>query len=165
MALGGVIVAALLLVSWPQSEVGDTSAEAWDLPALDGEGRHALGDFGGKPTVAAFFASWCHVCERELPEFLAVSRLLGDEVNFVGINSQDGGRGMGDATRWGIADAWPLARDIGRTNGSALSIDTFGARGMPLTVIYTPEGQVAHVRRGGISGVGLQALLNDLFGV
>jgi hypothetical protein len=34
---------------------------------------------------------------------------------------------------------------------------------MPLTVIYTPDGGVAHIQRGGISGAQLQTLLNDLF--
>jgi thiol-disulfide isomerase/thioredoxin len=158
-----VAVVAVVALTWPEPDIGSTQAEAWDLPALEGEGRYALGDFSGKPTVAVFFASWCTVCEHEIPEFLALSHEIGDDVNFVGINSQDNGRGMGDADKWGISGTWPLARDIGGRNGSGLSVDTFGARGMPLTVIYTPDGGVAHIQRGGISGAQLQTLLNDLF--
>ena len=69
--------------------------EAWDLPQLDGDGRVTLADFRGKPTVAAFFAVWCTVCEDEMPQLLALSREIGDRVNFVGIDSQDNGRGLG----------------------------------------------------------------------
>lgn len=158
-----IAVVAFVALTWPEPDVGSTQAETWDLPALAGEGRYALDDFSGKPTVAVFFASWCTVCEHEIPEFLALSEQISEDVNFVGINSQDNGRGMGDADKWGISGTWPLARDIGGRNGSGLSVDTFGARGMPLTVIYTPEGGVAHIQRGGISGAQLQTLLNDLF--
>ena len=163
--VGGVIAVGIvfaLVATWPEPDVGSTEAEAWDLPALVGDGRYALSDFGGDPTVAVFFASWCTVCEHEIPDFLAVSQEIGDDVNFIGINSQDNGRGGGDADKWGITGEWPIARDIGGRNQSGLSVDTFGARGMPLTVIYTPEGNVAHIQRGGISGEQLVALLADL---
>jgi len=164
VAVAVVAVAVLAVVSWPEPEVGTVQADAWDLPALAGDERVALTDFEGKPTVAAFFASWCTVCENELPEFLAVSEVIGDDINFVGINSQDNGRGGGDAAKWGIDKAWPIAKDIGGRNGSALSVDVFGARGMPLTVLYDEDGNVAHIQRGGISGAQLLDLLESLFG-
>jgi thiol-disulfide isomerase/thioredoxin len=164
---GGVLVAlvAALVLLWPSPEVGDTSAEAWDLPALDGDDRVAIADFRGKPTVAAFFASWCEVCENEIPEFLEVSQEVGDQVQFVGIDTQDGGSGLGDAEKWGIAGVWPLAKDIGGTNGSGLSTGTFGMRGSPMTAFYDAEGTVVHVQRGGISGAQLKGAIQDLFGI
>lgn len=164
---GGVVVglmAAVGILTWPEPEVGSVEADSWDLPALVGGERIALADFEGKPTVAAFFASWCTVCEREIPDFLALSHEIGDDINFVGINSQDNGRGGGDADKWGITGSWPIAKDIGGRNASALSVDVFGARGMPLTVLYDEDGSVTHVQRGGISAAQLLGLLEDLFG-
>jgi thiol-disulfide isomerase/thioredoxin len=163
--IGGVVVIAIvaaLAATQKEPDVGSTEAEAWELPALVGDGRYALSDFTGEPTVAVFFASWCTVCEHEIPEFLAVSKEIGDDVNFIGINSQDNGRGGGDADKWGITGEWPIARDIGGRNQSGLSVNTFGARGMPLTVIYTPTGEVAHIQRGGMSGEQLVDLLGQL---
>lgn len=162
IGLAALALLVLLVSTWPEPEVGSTEAEAWDLPALVGDGRYTLSDFNGQPTVAVFFASWCTVCEHEIPEFLAVSQEIGDRVNFVGINSQDNGRGGGDADKWGITGEWPIAKDIGGRNQSGLSVETFGARGMPLTVIYTSDGAVAHIQRGGMSGQQLVALLTDL---
>jgi thiol-disulfide isomerase/thioredoxin len=167
VGIGSAIVVGLvvmLVALWPEPSVGDTSREAWDLPELDGEGRVALADFRGKPTVAAFFASWCTVCEDEVPRLLALSEQIGDRVNFVGINSQDNGRGLGDAEKWGIAGEWPLARDIGNGNGSSLSVQTFGARGSPANVIYDADGNVVHVELGGLSPERLLFLLEDLTG-
>ena len=161
----GVALVGLLVVLWPAPAVGDTSATAWDLPELDGDGRVTLADSLGTPTVAAFFASWCEVCENEIPEYLAVSQQVGDQVHFVGIDTQDNGSGLGDAERWGIAGVWPLARDIGGTNGSGLSTGTFGARGSPMTVFYDEAGTVVHVQQGGLSAQQLLAALDEFFGV
>ena len=171
LGLAGVAaLATLALVTWPSPSeqeleaiaASNTTAGAWDLPALEGEGRIALADFRGKPTVAAFFAEWCTWCEVEIPEFLALSENLGDRVNFVGINTQDSARGLGDARRWGIDRAWPLARDVGNGNASSLSAATFGARGMPLTVVYDADGAVAHVQRGYFDPQSLLGLLERL---
>ncbi len=165
IGLGSAIVVGLalaLIALWPEPSTGNTTREAWDLPQLDGDGRVALADFEGTPTVAAFFASWCTVCEEEIPQLLALSQQLGDEVDFVGINSQDNGQGLGDAEKWGIAGVWPLARDIGNGNGSSLSVQTFGARGSPTNVIYNSAGEVVHVQLGGISPTQLLRLLEDL---
>lgn len=157
-------IALLLVVLWPEPQVGDTTAEGWDLPQLDGPGRVALADFRGTPTVAAFFASWCEVCEHEIPEYLAVSRQVGEAVDFVGIDTQDGGRGLGDAEKWGIAGEWPLAEDIGNSNGSGLSTGSFGMRGSPMTVFYDEDGLVVHVQRGGLSGTQLLSAMEQFFG-
>jgi thiol-disulfide isomerase/thioredoxin len=158
---GGVAAIALvagLVALWPSpsaeqiaaDEASVTTATDWDLPRLDGDGRVRLADFRGKPTVAAFFADWCDVCEREMPELLALSHQLGDQVHFVGIDMMDHGRGLAEAEEWGIAGEWPLARDVGNGNGSSLATLTFGARGSPLNVLYSPEGEVLLVQPGAI---------------
>ena len=163
--VAGAALVSLLVVLWPTPQTGDTTAEAWDLPQLDGDGRVAIADFQGTPTVAAFFASWCEVCEHEIPEFLAVSQQIGEQVQFVGIDTQDNGGGLGDAEDWGIAGVWPLAQDIGGRNGSGLSTGTFGARGSPMTVFYDADGTVVHVQQGGLSGAQLLAALDEYYGV
>ncbi len=170
LGVGGLAIAVLLVITvWPSpsaedieaERISNTTAEAWDLPQLDGDGRVKLANFRGKPTVAAFFANWCTVCEREIPELLALSQQIGDQVNFVGIDMMDNGNGLGDARKWGIVGEWPLARDIGNGNGSSLSARTFGARGSPINVIYNAEGQVVQVIPSGISPGNLLNLLEQ----
>jgi thiol-disulfide isomerase/thioredoxin len=170
LGVGGTVAAAALIVAvWPSpsaeeieaERISNTTATAWDLPQLDGDGRVRLSDFRGKPTIAAFFANWCTVCEREIPELLALSKQIGDQVNFVGIDMMDNGGGLGDARKWGIVGEWPLARDIGNGNGSALSALTFGARGSPLNVVYDAEGRVVRLIPGGVSPENLLAFLQD----
>lgn len=162
VALTAVIVATF--TGGADDPTGVTDQIGWDLPELNGDGRIALVDFVGTPTVAAFFASWCTVCIDELPQFAAVSQAVGDQVDFVGIDMMDNGTGLGLAQRTGIADLWPLARDVGGIDGRGLAT-AFGAQGSPMTVIYSPDGEPLEVIRGGISGQALAGLLIDLFGV
>lgn len=162
VALFGVVF-VLSLSEGDQAAAGVTDTESWDLPALDGEGRVALADFEGKPTVAAFFASWCTICQRELPGFAALSHAVSDQVNFVGINTMNNGSGLPFARQAGI-DHWPLARDIGQHDGRQLATN-FGARGSPTTVIYDADGNVVDVTLGALTAGQLAQKLNQLFGV
>lgn len=156
-----VVVFAFTGGSEPAS--GATETESWDLPALDGEGRVALADFEGKPTVAAFFASWCTICRRELPQFALLSQVVGDEVNFVGINTMNNGNGLNFARDMGIGH-WPLARDIGMHDGRQLATN-FGAVGSPTTVIYDEAGRVVDVTLGRLTAEQLAGKLHEFFGV
>lgn len=164
--VGVVALFALLVAVYLPGSAGeapaDTSAEAWDLPALDGDGRVAISDFRGKPTVVAFYASWCEVCEQEVPGLLALSEQIGDKVNFVAVNAQDNGQGLADAEKWGIAGKWPIAVDVGGTNGSELSLGTFGMRGMPLNLIYDATGTLVYTHPGGLGAQDAVTLLDQL---
>ena len=160
LALSVVIVTAF---SSGDAAVGSTGVESWDLPSLDSDHRVALSDFGGKPTVAAFFASWCEICQRELPGFGALEDAIGQEVNFVGINTMNNGSGLAFAQQHGIGD-WPLARDIGQHDGRQLATN-FGARGSPTTVIYDESGTVIDVTLGRMTAQQLAAKLEQFFGV
>ena len=66
--------------------------------------------------------------------------------------------------KWGIAGEWPLARDIGNGNGSALGQATFGARGMPMTVIYDEQGTAVQIIRQGLTNQQLIQLLEEFTG-
>jgi thiol-disulfide isomerase/thioredoxin len=146
-----------------EEPAGTTETDAWDLPALDGDGRVALSQFAGKPTVAAFFASWCHICQRELPGFVKLESLVGEKVNFVGINTMNNASSLPFARQTGIGH-WPLATDIGLHDGRQLATN-FGARGSPTTVLYDAEGNVVDVTLGGMTAQTLAGKLNQFFGV
>src|SRR5687767_84591 len=55
---------------------------------FDGD-EGSLADYEGTPLVVNWFASWCVPCVTEMPAFEEVHQLLGDDVAFLGLNSQD----------------------------------------------------------------------------
>ncbi len=157
------VVVFVLALSEGDQAAGVAETDSWDLPALEGEGRVTLAQFEGKPTVAAFFASWCTICQRELPGFAQLSQVVGEEVNFVGINTMNNGSGLGFASQMGI-DNWPLAKDIGLHDGRQLATN-FGARGSPTTVLYDANGEIVDVTLGGLTAGQLAEKLNQFFGI
>jgi thiol-disulfide isomerase/thioredoxin len=154
----GVLLTGNGLLNRPPPGINGT---AWELPQLSGSGSVRVADYRGKPTVANFFATWCTSCFLELPAFAKVSQDLRGRVQFVGVDSVDDGRGQEMADHFGIG-WWPLARDIGGQQGSALH-DLYRADGMPLTVFYGADGQVLQTANAPFSEELLRARLRDLY--
>lgn len=146
------------------SQAGTTTPQAFDLPRLDGDGRVALAAFSGTPVVVNFFASWCSACDAELPGFAKVSDELRGKVTFVGVNSLETGDRTLMPRRHGIT-WWPLARDIGGSNGSGLHDALGGGNSMPLTAFYTPDGRLLGVDRGALPEQALRQRISQLYGI
>lgn len=75
------------------AESGDSQASAYaapDFTVLDNEGNEVrLSDFKGKPVVLNFWATWCHFCKEEMPDFNKAYKNYPD-VQFLMINATDG---------------------------------------------------------------------------
>jgi cytochrome c biogenesis protein CcmG/thiol:disulfide interchange protein DsbE len=143
---------------------GTTTKESFDLPTLQGGGRVRLSDFRGHPTVVNFFASWCSACDFELPGYAKVSEELKGRVTFVGVDALETGDPMYMPRRHGIA-WWPLARDVGGSNGSGLHDALGGANNMPITAFYDADGKLLEVGTGALPESSLRDKLHKLYGV
>jgi cytochrome c biogenesis protein CcmG/thiol:disulfide interchange protein DsbE len=158
-----VVVGVIATTANTSNDPGSTDPLAFDLPAIEGEGRVRLADFAGTPVVVNFFASWCTACDAELPGFATVSRELEGEVAFIGVNALETGDRLLMPERHGIT-WWPLARDTGGRNGSGLHA-ALGGRGMPITAFYDETGQLLDVDGGAVPEPVLRARLADLYGL
>ena len=83
------------LLAYGLSRTGGPPAPGDDAPAfeaelLEGTGDLSLADLSGKPVVLNFWASWCAPCRDEAPWFKAAYERFGDEVQFVGVDINDG---------------------------------------------------------------------------
>jgi cytochrome c biogenesis protein CcmG/thiol:disulfide interchange protein DsbE len=124
----------------------------------DVEGRPvALADLRGKPVVIAFFASWCHPCEEELPVLEQFARDEGDRMHVVAISFRDLKSDSVDfAHRLGIT--YPTLLD----EPTAPVAGRYGVRAIPQTLFVDARGVV----RGRVYGVTshgeLQPAIDDL---
>ena len=64
---------------------------ASDFTVYDREGNpKKLSDLRGKPVVINFWATWCHYCVEEMPQFEEAYKKYGDSVEFMLIDLTDG---------------------------------------------------------------------------
>lgn len=114
---------------------------------------------GSEPIVVNFFASWCPPCIAEMPDFEAVSEVMGDDVRFFGLavsdRPEEASRIVEDT---GVTYDW--SRDIQGDIAAGFEITT-----MPSTMFITPDGEVAHVQAGALDQDRLRSLIEEHLGV
>ncbi len=99
----------------------------------------------GTPVVLNFYASWCTVCDRELPDFQRVSEQLNGAVQVIGVNPQSNDTDSAQAAmikRNGVT--YPTLPDP--QDELLRQFNTTG--GLPTTVFIDADGVVRKVHNG-----------------
>lgn len=130
-----------------QQEAEETEETAApDFTVLDENGEEVrLSDYAGKPIVLNFWASWCHYCKVEMPDFDEAYR-NHPEIQFMMVNVTDGSQETMESARDFLAEAgyeFPVFYD---TELDAAM--TYGATGLPMTVFIDADGNLVTYARG-----------------
>ncbi|GAC1610156.1 MAG: hypothetical protein NVS3B26_15420 [Mycobacteriales bacterium] len=167
------VIAAVALVGVGLSRTGQSDAGArvsydarsrvldFSLPAFSG-GSVGSAQLRGKPAVVNFYASWCTVCNSEMPDFQAVHDQAGEKVAFVGVNPQSNDSDDSQAAMVKSTGVrYPTVRD--RSDQLLRTFNTTGA--LPTTVFLDAQGQVVQVHNGGYDQQSLKAAIAQYLGV
>lgn len=158
-------VASIVVQSGGSRVSQNTTSTAWVLPRLGQSGKVALSSLRGKPVVVNMFASWCTVCQSELPAFAAEARLLRGKVTFVEVNSLETGDGLAMAQQFGLAAAGAIVlSDVGGAQNSGLHDALGGGNNMPVSAFYSASGKLLTSHVGGFNASTLRAQLRLLYG-
>jgi cytochrome c biogenesis protein CcmG/thiol:disulfide interchange protein DsbE len=139
-----------------ETRVLDFRAETFDGDPVDSA------ELRGRPLVLNFYASWCTICDRELPDFQRVSERLEGKVHVLGVNPQSNDTDDAQAAmieRNGVT--YPTLRDP--RDELLRQFNTTG--GLPTTVFVGADGVVRKVHNGLLTE---QLLLDEIrtsFGV
>jgi peroxiredoxin len=177
---GWALNRAVLGDSRDGDEVGEVEEVVLDEPGeyqepVDGENREVDGErlpdvalsnsagleipassLAGQPLVVNLWYSTCIPCKRELGEFAAVHRELGDRVRFVGVNPFDSVEVMERfASDRGVG--YELLRDETSAFVNALGVVNF-----PVTLFVDADGVIV-AQTGEIDGDELRARIGELF--
>ena len=124
------------------------------VQTLEG-GDVSLGELTGQPLVINLWYSSCVPCKKELPDFAAVHRDIGDEVRFVGLNLQDGAdRAERFAREAGVG--YEILLDPDQQTSVALDIAIF-----PTTLFVDGSGRIVELHQGPLTADELRALIAD----
>jgi cytochrome c biogenesis protein CcmG/thiol:disulfide interchange protein DsbE len=99
----------------------------------------------GYPVVVNKWASWCGPCRFEFPFFQSQAAKRGDEVAFIGVDSND----SPDAAAT-FLEEFPLPYPSFSDPDGEIA-DLFDAREFPSTAFYDAQGELVYTRRGGYS--------------
>ncbi len=174
--LGVTAGAQIVEAIWPGAPVASSSAPfastggifaegnrqpaaAWVLPGLADPARIVtLRQFGGRPVVVNFWASWCIPCRKEMPALEQVFRLLAGRVAFVGLDTQDQrAAGLAFARSRGVT--YPLA------TANAQVWSAYGVTALPTTFFVSAQGTILGEDFGGMTRSSLLGLIRRLYGV
>ena len=83
-------------------------------------------DLTGKPMVLHFWATWCGICDEEMPDWESLYQEFGDQVTFVMVDVVDG---VDETVEKGKAyleeNGYQIARVAMERNGSILPKASF----------------------------------------
>ncbi len=155
------VVFALVLAACSGGADEQESAPAAGPPVPDGtfetfDGEQlSLVELSGEPLVVNFWASWCPPCIAEMPDFERVHADRGDEVRFVGLNTQDS-REQAEAL---IAQTG-VTYLLGLDPEGALFAD-FQVISMPSTYFVDADGAIVHRHAGLLTEQQLRDLIDE----
>jgi thiol-disulfide isomerase/thioredoxin len=105
--------------------------------------RARIASLRGRPVVVNAWASWCDPCRYEMPYFGRAAVRFGRRVAFLGVNPNDA---RSAASRF-LERHWvPFPSYVDPDGDIADAIGV--GKGLPTTVFYGPDGEVAYVKQG-----------------
>jgi cytochrome c biogenesis protein CcmG/thiol:disulfide interchange protein DsbE len=142
LATAFVAVVALLSVLSGGSTPGEATPLG-QIPFTQEDGTTgSLDDHLGQPLVINYFASWCAPCRAELPDLQAVSEQLGEEVTFLGVNTD-----INESTWRSFVGETGITYETVFDPGRELFL-AMEAKGMPTTVFLSAEGEILNAHTG-----------------
>jgi len=139
-------------------EVPDFDLPVYERFVAEYGPRLSLAEVRGRPMVINFWASWCGPCYDEAPHLQRAHERYGDEVLFIGIQTQDrDARAAGRAfiERFGLT--FPNLFD----GDSRVSI-AYGLFGVPETFFVHADGTLQHKYAGPVTEVILSEQIGAL---
>lgn len=132
-----------------------------DFTVYDMDGNAVkLSDYFGKPIIVNFWATWCGPCKSELPAFNTMYAKYKDDVHFLMVNLTDGSRDTKESVTAFVNDGdytFPVYFDT--TMEAAY---TYSAYSIPMTLLITSDGQLAHTQMGAMSEETLEQYIQTL---
>ena len=117
-------------------------APTFKLETVDGQ-IIEMSDLKGRFVVLNFWATWCHACIKEMPEFQKAYQSLNPKVKIIGINLAESKEKVNDYLR-GKGYSFPVLLD-GYGNVS----QEYEVLHLPVTYIITPDGIIRDKIFGG----------------
>lgn len=134
--------------------------EEFTLECLSGGEDYPLGRLDERPRVITLWATWCGPCRAEAPAFRKFHERLGDEIDVVGVDTQDDPK----AARAFAAEAGWRFPSVVDPEGAVMR--SAGISALPVTFFVDADGKtVATYNEGELTAEALEKAAARHFGV
>ena len=120
---------------------------------------------GAKPLLINFWATWCVPCREEFPDLVKIDNEYKGKIDFITISldfEEELNTGVPQFLKEMKADM-PTYLLVTPDESAAIGmISKEWGGGMPLTVLYSPSGQVAFFHQGVVKPAELKAAIDKL---
>ncbi|WP_029165657.1 TlpA family protein disulfide reductase [Aminiphilus circumscriptus] len=149
----------LLLFTFPAGATEGQRLGGYELAALKGPEVLATDTLLGKPVLLVFFTPSCPYCKTELTELNHVAKEYEEK----------GALMLALAPGWTpheplekTVESWEVTNIPVYTDGKPGFFDAFGVRGVPFSVIFDKEGNVARSYSGLVATEEIRKVLDEL---
>jgi len=119
----------------------------------------SLSDFGSRPVLLTFWATWCTVCKDELPALQALEqRYSSDGVKVLAVDYRETSNDRMRQYLAGINVTLQSVIDPGAAIASAYGVDV----GLPVNVLIDRSGRVARIMVGEVSITSVESALTQV---
>lgn len=176
-----VLVAALALIlsnsGWSQSKVTakKTAASARKPVAvmakvtqIDIEGLKKLVKPNGKPLIINFWATWCDPCREEFPDLVKIDAAYKGKVDLITISLDDLAEINRDVPKFLANMKAQMPAYLLKTadEDAAMKVVTQDWAGnLPMTIIFSPNGDTAYLRKGKLHFNDVTAEIDKVLGI
>ncbi|MBX2987361.1 MAG: TlpA family protein disulfide reductase [Bdellovibrionaceae bacterium] len=162
LALGAIVLiggmAAAALTIWRQQQATQSPVEGRALEALPEftlqtiDGRQVTApDYKGKILIVNFWASWCGPCVEEVPSFVRLSKIMGDDLRVLAL-SNDALKEDIDVFLKSFPEFKGPGFDIVHDGGHGLAMTKlFKVYRLPESFVFDPQGRLARKVTGTIN--------------
>ena len=130
---------------------------AVDFEFTDADGElHKLSQYRGKWIVVNFWATWCPPCRKEIPD-LSDFHLENEDAMVIGVNYEPG---LSEERLKNFIAVYLMAYPVTLVNDEI--IEALGEpRGLPTSVLISPQGKVVKTIAGMVSEQSLNKLIEQ----
>lgn len=159
----GKEVATQIQQQAPQSKQETKQTKAFDftLKSLEGE-TYTLSELQGKKVYLEFWASWCSVCNKSMPEINELAKNPAEDVEILTIVSPNNNGELGIEE----FKEWFAEKDYGNVtvliDESGDTLKNYGIWGYPTSAFIDTSGNLAYMQPGYISKEVIQDTLTSL---